>query len=142
ARALGYAAEGTPDPYAGFEARIVPENITLLPKSTAQANTANERTLFVKKGDNISSILQELGALPPEIRAIASALGFRGRDNGLKEGQRVRILLDTVPGSGRAQPARVIVANDSAIEAVIALSDLGRYVAVDVAAMNTASVAE
>jgi murein DD-endopeptidase MepM/ murein hydrolase activator NlpD len=142
ARALGYAAEGTPDPYAGFEARIVPENITLHPKSTAQANTANERTLFVKKGDNISSILQELGALPPEIRAIASALGFRGRDNGLKEGQRVRILLDTVPGSGRAQPARVIVANDSAIEAVIALSDLGRYVAVDVAAMNTASVAE
>ena len=44
-----------------------------------------------------------------------------------------------VPGSQRLQPARVIVANDAAIEAVIALSDLGRYVSVDVAAMNTAS---
>jgi murein DD-endopeptidase MepM/ murein hydrolase activator NlpD len=141
-RALGYAADNNPDPYAGFEARIVPENITLLPKNTAVANTANERTVIVKKGDNVSSILRELGASPEEIRAIASALGFRGRDNGLKEGQRLRILLSSVPGTARQQPARVIVANDVAIEAVIALSDLGRYVSVDVAAMNTASVAE
>ncbi|WP_414710067.1 M23 family metallopeptidase [Pseudorhodoplanes sp.] len=142
ARVLGYAAEGTPDPYAGFEARIVPENITLLPKNTTPVNVVNERTIVVKKGDNISSILQELGALPQEIRAIASALGFRGRDNGLKEGQRIRVLLNPVAGSGRLQPARVIIANDSVIEAVIALSDLGRYVSVDVAAMNTASVAD
>jgi murein DD-endopeptidase MepM/ murein hydrolase activator NlpD len=141
-RALGYAADSDPDPYAGFEARIVPENITLLPKSTATASTANERTIVVKKGDNISSILQELGALPEEIRAIANVLGFRGRDNGLKEGQRLRILLSSIPGTSRQQPARVIVANDVAVEAVIALSDLGRYVSVDVAAMNTASVAE
>jgi murein DD-endopeptidase MepM/ murein hydrolase activator NlpD len=141
-RALGYAADGNPDPYAGFEARIVPENITLLPKNTAAASTANERTIVVKKGDNVSTILRELGALPEEVRAIASALGFRGRDNGLKEGQRLRILLSSVPGTSRQQPARVIVANDVAIEAVIALSDLGRYVSVDVAAMNTAAVAE
>ena len=30
---MAYAAEGTPDPYAGFEPRIAPENITLLPKT-------------------------------------------------------------------------------------------------------------
>ena len=35
---LAYAAEGDIDPYAGFEARIVPENITLLPKSAGKAN--------------------------------------------------------------------------------------------------------
>jgi murein DD-endopeptidase MepM/ murein hydrolase activator NlpD len=142
-RALGYAADtNNPDPYAGFEARIVPENITLLAKNTATTNASNERTIVVKKGDNVSSILRELGALPEEIRAIGSVLGFRGRDNGLKEGQRLRVLLSPVPGGSRLQPARVIVANDVAIEAVIALSDLGRYVSVDVAAMNTASVAE
>ncbi|HWV41356.1 M23 family metallopeptidase, partial [Pseudorhodoplanes sp.] len=142
-RALGYApADSNPDPYAGFEARIVPENITLLPKSTTSTSTANERTFIIRKGDHISKILDELGALPQEIRAIVSALGFRGRDNGLKEGQRVRILMSPVPGSARQQPARVIIANEAAIEAVIALSDLGRYVSVDVAAMNTPSVAE
>jgi murein DD-endopeptidase MepM/ murein hydrolase activator NlpD len=43
------------------------------------------------------------------------------------------------PGQ-RLQPYRVIVANDSAIEAVAALSDLGNYVAVDITSMN--SVAE
>ena len=32
---------GTPDPYAGFEARIVPENITLLPKTAAQTTGGN-----------------------------------------------------------------------------------------------------
>ena len=40
------------------------------------------------------------------------------------------------PGQ-RLQPYRVIVANDSAVEAVAALSDLGKYVAVDVQSMNT-----
>ena len=37
----------------------------------------------------------------------------------------------------RLQPYRVIVANDSTIEAVAALSDLGKYVAVDVSTMNS-----
>ena len=45
---LAYAAEGNIDPYAGFETRIVPENITLLPKTATQAtggNAWNERTV-------------------------------------------------------------------------------------------------
>ena len=55
------------DPYAGFEARIVPENITLLPKTTAQAtggNAWNERTIALKKGDIVAAILRDLGATP------------------------------------------------------------------------------
>ena len=32
--------KGEADPYAGFEARIVPENITLLPKSADAERTA------------------------------------------------------------------------------------------------------
>jgi murein DD-endopeptidase MepM/ murein hydrolase activator NlpD len=42
------------------------------------------------------------------------------------------------PGQ-RLQPYRVTVANESTIEAMAALSDLGRYVAVDVQSMNTAT---
>lgn len=38
----------------------------------------------------------------------------------------------------RLQPLRVIVANDTTIEAVAALSDFGKYVAVDVQSFNTA----
>jgi murein DD-endopeptidase MepM/ murein hydrolase activator NlpD len=140
---LAYATEGTAaDPYAGFETRVVPENVTLLPKTKDQAtggNPSNERVHVVKKGDSVTSILRDQGATPEEAKSIASTLGARGRDGGLKEGQKLRILMAPAgPGAGqRLQPYRVIVANDSTIEAVAALSDLGKYVAVDVASMNT-----
>jgi murein DD-endopeptidase MepM/ murein hydrolase activator NlpD len=137
---MAYAADGTPDPYAGFETRIVPENITLLPKTGMQAtggNGWNERSVTVKKNDSIATILKEIGATPDETAAIASALGARGRKDGLKEGQKLRILAAATPDASRQRPIRVIVMGDSAIEAVVALSDLGKYVSVDVASMNT-----
>jgi murein DD-endopeptidase MepM/ murein hydrolase activator NlpD len=141
---LAYAAEGsTPaDPYAGFETRVVPENVTLLPKTKEQITGGNpvaERVHLVKKGDSVTSVLREQGATPDEAKAIAAQLGPRGRDGGLKEGEKLRILMapaTTAPGA-RLQPFRVIVANDTTVEAVAALSDLGRYVAVDVQSMNT-----
>jgi murein DD-endopeptidase MepM/ murein hydrolase activator NlpD len=140
---LAYATEGTAaDPYAGFETRVVPENVTLLPKTKDQAtggNPSNERVHMVKKGDTVTSILRDQGATPEEAKAIAMTLGPRGRDGGLKEGEKLRILMAPAgPGPGqRLQPYRVIVANDTAVEAVAALSDLGKYVAVDVQSMNT-----
>jgi murein DD-endopeptidase MepM/ murein hydrolase activator NlpD len=140
---LAYAAEGpAPDPYAGFETRVVPENVTLLPKTKEQitgGNPTGERVHLVKKGDSIVSVLRDQGATPDEARAIAATLGPRGRDGGLKEGEKLRILMapaNPAPGA-RLQPYRVIVANDSMIEAVSALSDLGSYVAVDVQSMNS-----
>jgi murein DD-endopeptidase MepM/ murein hydrolase activator NlpD len=144
---LAYASEGTvADPYAGFETRVVPENVTLLPKTKDQAtggNPSNERVHVVKKGDTVTSILRDQGATPDEARAIAATLGARGRDGGLREGQKLRILMaPAAPGPGvRLQPYRVIVANDTTIEAVSALSDIGKYVAVDVQSMNTVAEA-
>ena len=144
---LAYATEGTvADPYAGFETRVVPENVTLLPKTKDQitgGNPSGERVHIVKKGDTIPSILRDQGATPDEARAVAATLGARGRDGGLKEGQKIRILMaPSGPGPGvRLQPYRVIVANENTIEAVAALSDVGKYVAVDVQSMNTVAEA-
>ncbi|MBR1194128.1 M23 family metallopeptidase [Bradyrhizobium sp. AUGA SZCCT0160] len=144
---LAYATEGTvSDPYAGFETRVVPENVTLLPKTKDQitgGNPSNERIHIVKKGDTVTSILRDQGATPDEAKAIAATLGARGRDGGLKEGQKLRILMaPAAPGPGvRLQPYRVIVANETTIEAVAALSDVGKYVAVDVQSMNTVAEA-
>jgi murein DD-endopeptidase MepM/ murein hydrolase activator NlpD len=139
---LAYAPEGTAaDPYAGFETRVIPENVTLLPKTKEQAtggNSSGERVHMVKKGDTVASILRDQGATPEEAKSIAATLGVHGRDGGLKEGEKLRILMAPA-GSGagqRLQPYRVIVAADSAVEAVAALSDLGKYVAVDVQSMN------
>jgi murein DD-endopeptidase MepM/ murein hydrolase activator NlpD len=138
---FAYAAEGgTADPYAGFETRVVPENVTLLPKTKEQITGGNptaEHVHMVKKGDTVTSILRDQGATPDEAKAIAATLGARGRDGGLKEGEKLRILMASAAPGQRLQPYRVIVANDSAIEAVAALSDLGKYVAVDVQSMNS-----
>jgi murein DD-endopeptidase MepM/ murein hydrolase activator NlpD len=131
---LAYAATGDSpglDLYAGFESRVVAENITMLPKTESQASTAaNEKLVTIRKGDTIGSVLRELGAAPAEIKAIADVLGPFGRDGSLKEGDKVRVLISA--SSGRPQPVRVILMNDTAVEAVAALSDMGKYVSVDV----------
>jgi murein DD-endopeptidase MepM/ murein hydrolase activator NlpD len=137
---LAYAGPANIDPYAGFEARIVPENITLLPKTAGQTtggNGFNERVIAVKKGDSVSTILRDLGATPDEIGAISKVLGPRGQNGGIKEGQKLRVLLSPIPGDQRLQPIRVIVASDTSIDAVAALSDAGKYVPVDVKNVDT-----
>ena len=137
---LAYAGDGNVDPYAGFEARIVPENITLLPKTTTQTtggNGLNEKLIVTKKGESVVSILRDLNATPADVSAIARVLGPRGFDGGIKEGQKLRILLAPVSGGERLQPIRVIIATDSGIDAVVALADTGKYVSVDVKNVET-----
>ena len=136
---LAYAGDGNVDPYAGFEARIIPENITLLPKTTAQTtggNGVNEKLVLVKKGDSVVSILRDLGTTGADLNAISRVLGPRSFDGGIKEGQKLRVLLAQADGQ-RLQPIRVIIAGDSGIDAVIALADTGKYVAVDVKNVDT-----
>jgi murein DD-endopeptidase MepM/ murein hydrolase activator NlpD len=139
-----YAPERNGDPYAGFEPRIVPENVTLLPKSTAQTtggNAWNERTIPLKKGDSVAAILRDMGATPEEVKAIAAAFG-RGRDTSPKDGYKLRVLLAPGTGGMRLQPVRVIIATDTTIEAMVAWSDKGKYVAVDVRSANTVAASE
>src|SRR5207248_1757709 len=133
-------AENGSDPYAGFEARVVPENFTLLAKTKEQVtggNPSGERIHLVKKGDSVASVLRDLGATPEDAKQIAASLGSRGRDGGLKEGEKLRILMAPTGPGQRLQPIRVVVANDTAVQAVVALSDLGKYVNVDVSSLNT-----
>jgi murein DD-endopeptidase MepM/ murein hydrolase activator NlpD len=133
---LAYATQELPaDPYAPFQARITAENITMLAKTAPQATGGNpwaERTIPIKKGDTLSGILGDLGASPAEIKLIAAVLGVRARDSNLKEGQKLRVLLSPVRGTERLQPVRVMLVSDQGIDAVVALSDMGRYVSVDV----------
>src|SRR5262249_49964668 len=137
---LAYAGDGTVDPYAGFEARIVPENITLLPKTTTQTtggNAFNEKQILAKKGESVASILPDLGAVPVDIGAIVRVRGPRGLDGGIKEGQKLRILMAPVLGGQRLQPIRVIIGSETSVDAVVALADTGKYVSVDVKNIDT-----
>ena len=139
---LSYAADNDPGAYFGFVPRVVPENVTLLPK-TNQLNGAgdwSERVVTVKKGETVGSILRELGALPEEIRQIIAVIGPVALEGGVKEGQKLRAL--TAPaGLGHMEPLRVIVAGDNGIIAAVALSDVGKYVPVDIRNIDTAEAA-
>jgi len=68
-------------------------------------------------------------------------IGPAAVDPTAKEGQKVRALLTPV-GLGHMQPLRVIVAGDNGITAAVALSDLGKYVPVNVRNIDTAQSAE
>jgi murein DD-endopeptidase MepM/ murein hydrolase activator NlpD len=136
---MSYAAETGPNPYTGFETRIAPANITLLPKTTGQATGGNpwsERTITLKKGENVASVLRDLGVRPEDIKDVTTALGPRGRENGVKEGQRLRVLIDPSDPK-RLVPRRVQVASDNGVDAIVALSDLGKYVSIDPQAAAT-----
>ncbi len=126
---LNYAAEGETDPYVGFAARVVPENITLLAK-TNTGNDGNEHVVVAKKGETVGSILRELGASADDIKGILPVLG-RSRDSGLKEGSKLRVLT-AAAGLGHLQPLRVVLSDDGGVKAATALSDRGTYVPVDV----------
>ena len=131
---LGYAAEDNADNYFGLRPRVVPENVTLLPKTTSQINGGgdwSERLIVAKRGETVGSILRELGAAPDEIKSVIGVIGPAALEGGLKEGHKLRVLMAPA-GLGRAQPLRVIIAGDSGIIAAVALSDLGRYVPVDI----------
>jgi murein DD-endopeptidase MepM/ murein hydrolase activator NlpD len=132
---LNYAPEGDTDPYGGFAPRVVPQNVTLLPKTNG-ASDWSEHLVVPKKGETVGSILRELGAIPDEIKAIIALLGPLAREGGLKEGQKLRVLT-AAAGLGHMQPLRIIVAGDNGVEAAVALSDRGTYVAADVRNINT-----
>src|SRR5262249_41768093 len=74
-------------------------------------------------------------------KLILAGIAPAGADPTAKEGRRVRALLPRV-GLGHMQPLRVIVAGDNGITAAVALSDLGKYVPVNVRNIDTAQSAE
>jgi murein DD-endopeptidase MepM/ murein hydrolase activator NlpD len=95
-----------------------------------------DRAAVARAGDTVTSIVMGLGASREEARLIATALNRGGREITLREGQRVRVMFAPGPG-GRLQPVRIVVMGTVAPEAAVALSDDGRYVAIDDPAETT-----
>jgi murein DD-endopeptidase MepM/ murein hydrolase activator NlpD len=129
---LAYAAEGS-IPFSLGNIPAVAENMSTVSKTANEATGGNnwtERTLIVKKGDSITSLLRGIGAEPADLKGLLASFGPRGRDHGLKEGQRVRVLLSPGP-NGEITPVRVSIFSEQVHEASVALSDNGHYVAVE-----------
>jgi murein DD-endopeptidase MepM/ murein hydrolase activator NlpD len=129
---LAYAAEGD-NRFPLDNMPAVVENMSTIGKTNAETTGGNnwaERTVVVKKGETLQTLLSDLGALPTDMRGFLASLGTAGYNKPLKEGQRVRLLL-APNANGRSTPLRVSIFTDQTHEATVALADSGRYVAVE-----------
>ncbi|MCB5177711.1 M23 family metallopeptidase [Microvirga lenta] len=130
--ALGYA-HTIDAPFSTIEVRVVPENVTELPKIDQRASSplVEERDLVLKKGETLETALRSYGATPEQIEAVTAALSARIKVAALTEGQRLRILIAPGPRLGDPrQIVRVLVLGDRGIEAIAATNDRGVFVSV------------
>ncbi len=129
---LGYASANSPmlAPFSSIEVRMVPENVTDIPRSPPSTQGQNdERLVLVRKGEALEETLRTAGVLRDQIPRIAAALGSSGR--GLTEGQKIKILFDDLDGTGRmGQVARLSVYIDETPDTTIAANDANAYVTV------------
>jgi murein DD-endopeptidase MepM/ murein hydrolase activator NlpD len=134
---LGFAGMGAniiAAPFSSIEVRMVPENVTIEPRSPP-GRKDEERLVVVRRNDTIEDILRANGAAPAQIRAIVAALNLRRGQSPISEGQRIRMLLCDMAGpSDPLQIARLSIYTDDQIETTVALDDDGRYVQVAKAA--------
>lgn len=124
---LAYAVEG--DPLA--QELGAPDNMSFVQKTSIETSGGNDwtdRTAVVKKGETIVSILKENDVSDDDAHAVAAVFD-RGKDGAVKDGLRVRMLLQAEEG-GKIRPLRVSVFSDAGHEGTVALSDLGKYVSV------------
>jgi hypothetical protein len=79
----------------------------------------------------LNAILRNLGAGPEDVAGITAVLDtikpYSGR---LKYGQKLRVLVSPAHGALRARLVRIVMLTDTKVEAIVALSDAGKYVSV------------
>lgn len=130
--ALGYARV-IDAPFSTIEVRVVPENVTDLPKieQKAMPPLIEERDVVLRKGETLETALRSYGGTPEQIAAITSALSARMKVEGMTEGQRLRILIAPGPRLGDPrQIVRVIAFGERGIEGIAATNDRGVFVSV------------
>ena len=129
---LGYAGSNASvmAAFSSIEVRMVPENVTDVPRSPpSQQGQNDERLLLVRKGETIDDVLRGAGVMREQIPRIVAALGPAARS--LTERQKIKVLFDDLDGTGRmGQIARLSIYIDDEPSATIAANDSGIYVAV------------
>ncbi|MBA1158872.1 M23 family metallopeptidase [Microvirga mediterraneensis] len=130
--ALGYA-HVPDDPFSTIEVRVVPENVTELPKldQNAMPPLVEERDVVLSTGETLETVLRSYGATPEQIAGITSALASRVKIENMTEGHQLRILIAPGPRLGDPrQIVRVIALREWGIEGIAATTDRGVFVSV------------
>jgi len=131
-QALGFARP-IDSPFNSIEVRVVPENVTTLPKVEPRLTESmfEERDVALKRNESFEAALKANGANDAQIGGIVTALGGKARTGTLVEGQRMRLLIGPGPRAGdRRQILRVLLFGERGIEGIAAVNDRGGFVSV------------
>ncbi len=145
---LGYAAPGTAapmtltTPFSSIEVRMVPENVTVAPRITAQPTQMEEKLALVRHGESLGDVLAANGV--PKARIAAVVAAYKGRRaEPAREGQRVKLLFADFDGLGKEmQLAQVSVYNDDELDSMVAATDHGSFTQVVAPPKATAKAAQ
>lgn len=116
-------------------ARVVPENITAISKSSSggeAVNPSDEKTVNVKRGDTLATILVGNGASLEEARLIIEVLSRNFKASDLHEGHRIKIAVaPTETDPKKKMPVQIVIYQDKTPLAAAVLTDVGQYAAID-----------
>jgi murein DD-endopeptidase MepM/ murein hydrolase activator NlpD len=135
--ALPYANPNDPltsSPFSQIEVRMVPENVTVVPRSTSlqQPTEMEERLVVVRHGQTLEEALRGAGIDAATIAQVANAFAAKPGEAAVPEGRRLKLLMADLNGSSAGLTlARLSVYNDETLETTIAITDSGNYVRVE-----------
>jgi murein DD-endopeptidase MepM/ murein hydrolase activator NlpD len=134
--ALAYAAAGTAAltaaPFSSIEVRMVPENVTIAPRSSPpQPTQMDEKLVVLRRGETLADALIANGVPRARIADVAAAFGGKRIDSVAREGQRIKLLFADLDGSGGdLQLARISIYSDDRLETMVAATDRGAFLQV------------
>jgi len=125
---LGYASIGSA-PFTGLDVRLVPENVTVVPKLEIPAarTLPDERVVTLKKGETADAALRAAGVEAGQARDAGAVLA---KDAEIAEGKRLRLLFAPANAGDLTGLVRAMLYKDDAVEAITARDDRGLFVSV------------
>jgi len=133
---LAYATPGSMNvssPFSSIEVRMVPENVTLAPRTTNPvgdadaAREARDKLAVIRRGEGLEDVLSAAGLQKSTIAAVKDAFRSRRASDAISEGRRVKLSFAETENSATLQLARVTIYDDESVKASVALADSGRY---------------
>lgn len=121
--------------FDSIEVRVIPENVSTLPKRDPdEADDAVEEVgLALGREETLPALLAAQGIAAEDVAGAVSALGGAERVGALPAGQPLRLLVEPParPGDPR-RLLRIVLYGENGVEAIAAVDDAHRFVAVDV----------
>lgn len=147
---LAYATPGNinvSSPFSSIEVRMVPENVTLAPRTTNpvgdadSARAAKDKLVVIRRGEALDDVLTAAGVPKTTVAAVKDAFNGRRAADAIAEGRRIKLSFAETENASVPQLARLTVYDGERVQALIALSDSGRYLLLENSQATTGKVA-